>query len=266
MRSSGNAVTPIGVLGDAQLGPQRPSVMPWLGWKLITLPAIVGTALLIVGGFKWLQSLRTTVLLELSDKGIDRARVAALGLFALANLMVLLPRCAHVSRIFDRYLLPLMPALLIPLLLAWQWRRPRARIPTMAWVLLIVYGLFAIAITQEVHALARARVAAAERLRAAGIGREQIDAGYEYNAWTELLISGYYHDSRIRLPEEARSPSGAPLTPNVRPRYRVEFASERVAEDEMKTEFGEIQYFVYLPPMHRTLVIREKKPAPVFSR
>src|SRR6202035_5261892 len=75
-----------------------------------------------------------------------------------------------------------------------------------AWALLVVIGSYGIASTQDLWALPKARVEATRRLEAAGVPRTAIDAGFEYNVWTELIISGHINNLRVINPPGAYRP------------------------------------------------------------
>ena len=92
--------------------------------------------------------------------------------------------------IFDRYLLPILPWAATVMFL-WLASDDRSRLllkraMPIAWAALGVLALYSVISTQDLWALARARVSATRRLEAIGVPQTAIDAGFEYNAWTEL--------------------------------------------------------------------------------
>jgi len=95
--------------------------------------------------------------------------------------------------------------------------------------------------------LARARVRAVGRLESAGVKPEEIDAGLEYNFWTQLELAGYVNDPGIRNPEGAYIPEAGALFA-MRPAWRLEFSR---GKDAAGSEFGEERYFSLLPPFWR---------------
>ena len=131
-------------------------------------------------------------LLERSGKDFA---MKAMSLVSVAYFALLVVRSTDFD-IFDRYLLPIVPWVAAVLLL-WSERHDlyTARVPRIAmpaaWTLLAILAFYGMASTQDLWALDRARVAAARKLEAAGIKRTAIDAGFEYNAWTELMTTGH---------------------------------------------------------------------------
>jgi hypothetical protein len=172
----------------------------------------------------------------------------AMTLFAAAYLALLLPRSAR-DMTFDRYVLPLMPALAVPLLLMAQ-RQGDRRPPRAAWALLAIYALYAVATTQEVTALARARNAAADRLLAAGVPATAIHASFEFDAITQLQQVGWINDPRIH-PRWAYHRRTGP-TPAVVPLYTLEMQPTEMSEP---TSFGSVSYWSLMPPFRRQVSI-----------
>jgi hypothetical protein len=186
--------------------------------------------------------------------------IATLLLFAAGYFALLLPRCV-VNQMYDRYLLPLIPCVSIPVLLAYQHQPPRAGplkrslMPAACFALLML-ALLGWALTQDDLALGRARVAAIHALLAAGIAPNHIDGGFDFNLWTQLELTGHVNDSRIKLPAHAYDPS-RPVWPDFSPAYRVEFSKRTKSPDEAETRFPPVHYWSALPPFHRTLIVRQ---------
>jgi hypothetical protein len=121
----------------------------------------------------------------------------------------------------------------------------------LAWAILAVLGAYAVLSTQDFWSLARARVAATQRLEAAGIPRTSIDAGLEYNGWTQLLATGRMNDRWVKNPPGAYH-SEFGVTPDVVPFYRLEY---RPTAESAPTEFGSVPYFSFLPPFRKQVSI-----------
>ena len=246
-----------GVMGPFEVGGDRPIVFPLAARVAISVVVFGLTCLMVGGAAKWVTTHggpRAAV-----GRGVravlypDRRRILlpAAGLFALAYLVLLLPRSARdMNRTYDRYLLPLLPCLAVPLLLAGQRDRPGRAVGPVAWGLLGLYAGFGIALNQDVSALLRARTAATDRLEAAGIPRAQIQGGFEYNFWTQMLLSGYINDHRLHPRSAFRA--GYVQTPDLRPRYVVNASHTPDAEP---TRFGSVRYTSFLPPFRRELFI-----------
>ena len=121
-----------------------------------------------------------------------------------------------------------------------------------------IYTLWRIAITQDITALSRARDAAANRLITAGIPRERIDAGFEYDYETQLESVGHINDPRIRIPADAFKKNLGP-TYKVQALYRLEFSPTAITTPS-SFRIGRIHFVrVSFPPhdLHRqNLTIR----------
>lgn len=248
-----NTITVTGVMGGNELGGKRPVVLPIAVRTVLSVAVFAVASILLADLLLWLshprQAWEQTRRFFLRPS-TGRVMLPAMTLFAISYLMLLLPRCTR-DMAFDRYVIPLMPALAIPLLLIHQRSVVNHRLPRFAWILLVVFGGYGVATTQELQSLARARETATLRLQAAGIPRTWIDAGFEYDRWTELESTGYINDPRIHNPPHAYK-KGLEVTPSIQARYRIE---ARPVRDTAATPFGVVSYWSYLPPFHRQVFI-----------
>lgn len=181
--------------------------------------------------------------------------LAAMSLLSVANFALIIVRGSDFN-IFDRYLLPIIPWAASVVLLWFTNGNPGAQelarsAKPFAWALLAVLAFYGIAITQDYWALGTARVEATRRLEGAGIPRTAIDAGFEYNGWTELLVSGHLNFYRVFNPPGAYRP-GLSITPSVVPEYRLEYTPTPQTES---TRFGTVPYRSMLPPFHKQVSI-----------
>ena len=241
-----------GVMDGAELPGTRPVTMPKLVRILSAVAVFAVACVLLADLLIWLarpfRAIRKTVRLILFPN-LNEALIPAMFLFALAYCVLLLPRCAT-NMVYDRYLLPLMPCVLFPILLGYQ-REGDRRVAAPALLLFGIYTLYAIGITQDVTALARARTAAVNHMLAGGVQRVQIDAGFEYDFQTQLDARGYINDQRLRIPPGVYIKNVGP-TPALQPIYRIEYAP---APDTVPTRFGFIPYISYIYPFHRRVYI-----------
>jgi len=179
---------------------------------------------------------------------------AALSLFSIVYFGLVILR-GNDFDIFDRYLLPVMPWAATAMLLRPESGEPAGnrlpRVTAIAWGLLGVLSIYAVSSTQDLWALARARATAAQRLERAGVSRTEIDAGFEYNAWTELLVSGKLNSRWVRYPPGAYR-AGLGVTPSVVPAYRLEYEPE---PGTISSAFGSIQFSSLLPPFHKQVSV-----------
>jgi hypothetical protein len=181
-------------------------------------------------------------------------------------LLLLGPPCAvyaatllyHAVRdwiLFDRYLILLLPILVVPLLWNFQ-KRIRETPPVWGWAALGLAASFGIAMTHDYLAAGRARVQAAATAIAAGIPRPHISAGLEYDGWTQLEQTGVIPPASAHADDPPRRyPLSPPFwfwakTPDVDPVYLVTYSRLPGLVD---SQFPPIQYTAWLPPFHRRI-------------
>jgi hypothetical protein len=241
----GNIFTSTGPLGSIEIGGGTPVVLGHRSRVALSLVTMLGASLLLAYGF-----FHASAAAAKAKKFATHSPVlAAMLLISLAMFALELTRV--VSQVaYDRHLLPFIPFLVIPLLYAYQ-KSGLLRMPVLSWLLLLIYATYGIASTQEVNALARARSRAIARLESAGIGADQIEAGFEHNYWTQGLLAGHVNDLRVRNPANAYDRTKGP-TPAMHMLYRLESEPTAVTS---RTPFGTISYFSLLPPFHRTFCI-----------
>ena len=242
-----------GINGSMPL-PGRPIVLTRPIRALVAM-AVYATICMLAGefwDFRRLVRRAGRSLLDLS--GTDFA-MAAMSLVSVAYFVLLVIRATDFP-IFDRYLLPILPWAAALLLLWSEKDNPRtARMPRMAmplaWAVLAILALYGMASTQDLWALAKARVVATRKLEAAGIERTAIDGGFEYNAWTELMTSGHINSPWVLNPPGSYNPNES-QTPSVVPEYRLEYD---LTPETAPSEFGSVPYFSLLPPFHKRVRI-----------
>jgi Dolichyl-phosphate-mannose-protein mannosyltransferase len=242
-----------GINGSMPL-PGRPIVLTRPIRAVFAL-AVYATICILAGEFWDFRRLVRRVGRSLLDSsGTDFAMVA-MSLVNVAYFALLVVRSTDFD-IFDRYLLPILPWA-AALLLVWSEKdNPHAaRMVRMAmrfaWVLLAILALYGMASTQDIWALAKARVIATRKLEAAGIRRTAIDAGFEYNAWTELMTSGHINSPFVLNPPGSYNRNES-QTPSVVPAYRLEYD---LTPETAPSEFGSVPYFSLLPPFHKRVRI-----------
>jgi hypothetical protein len=168
--------------------------------------------------------------------------------------------------VLDKYVFLWMPFAIIASIWLYQ-RCIRIELPVASVVLLIVYAAFAVAATHTLFAWHRARFAAIQELRAAGIPPTEIQAGFEYDGWTQIQQSGYVNNKLVKNPPGAyQSPSTKPdlknlcyynflaWAPSLHPKYAVDFGP---AACFLPSHFPPVHYIAWLPPFHRDVYIRK---------
>jgi hypothetical protein len=185
----GNTVTVYGVLNGTEeaLGVRPIIVNAWVRGLIKTLLALCAGATFIALA----SALRQAKWRKFGDgvRGWSRNPlllfVAMLAPGCLAYLAALIYR----GILFDRYLTPILPLVVIPLLWFYQ-RRGVSTPPVPAWVLLGVFALYGVGATHDYFAASRARQQALSNLLNAGVQRLKVSAGLETDAWAELEYSG----------------------------------------------------------------------------
>jgi hypothetical protein len=115
----------------------------------------------------------------------------------------------------------------------------------------------------------RARLAAIQELRAAGIPPTHIYGGFAYDGWTQIDNQGYIDVDDIRTPtgilhlsetQRKFQPCGywpAAFFPTIHPEYVVSY--DNAACDPQNT-FAPVPYHLWLPPHTATFYIRAITP------
>ena len=246
-----NTLDPHGVMGSSEIANDRPVALP--------TPVRVGLGVVVFAAAAAALAVAGDVLFS-DPAGVARRAVGlfarpdprrfarqAGAIFALAYVGLMLPRSAR-DMTFDRYVLPLLPVVAVPALLYAQRRADR--VPRGAWVVLGVYAAYAVATTQEVTALARARTAAGGVLARAGVPRSAVHGGFEFNSWTQLLAKGRINDPRLHPRWRYHRQVGP--TPVIKPLYVLEPAP---GQGTQATPFGCVPYWSLMPPFRRQVSI-----------
>jgi hypothetical protein len=254
-----NMLTPQGILGRIELLGRRPTVLP--RWFRLGIGAVIWTltAILladIVGS------------LPRPREAVDRLRrqfastpisAPSIGILAVAYTVLLLSRAGR-EMVFDRYALPLVPLLAIAMLLRWQNAPMQTGMRRLTWrvatVALSLYALYAVASTQEVFALARARVEAMRRLQAVGVPPTEVNDGIEQMAWTQLEIVGHINNPEVRNPPNAFQ-TGEGYTPCITSLFEIEASPDPRKSSKL---LHDVKYFSFLPPFHRQIYIYRAPP------
>lgn len=241
-----------GISGEAPLS-GRPIVLTTPIRALVAM-VVYAAACILAGELMNLRDLARRALRIFLDPSENQFTLAAMSLVCLVYLALVLLRERDFD-IFDRYLLPILPWTATVLFL-WVGSDDRARLMLkrampLAWAALGILALYSVISTQDLWALARARVSASRRLEAAGVPRTAIDAGFEYNAWTELLINGRLNSRWVINPPGAYR-VGLSQTPSVVPLYKLEY---KPTQETAPSQFGSVPYDSFLPPFHKQVSI-----------
>jgi hypothetical protein len=179
----------------------------------------------------------------------NQTLLTVLGPFTAGYLILQVTRAA----VFERYFLPLLFIFLIFLLRFYQ-ARIATRLPVLTIMFVILFGAYGIAALHDVLAADRAGLEAADHLREAGVPRNQIRAGFPYDAWTQIELTGYL------LPKKPwHSPPDCvswwdKYTPAIHGRYQLSYSPSCFPE----SEFPPVEYTTWLAPHHQRIYILKR--------
>jgi hypothetical protein len=194
---------------------------------------------------------------------LSRAAILTiLGPYTVAYLSMLITR----DPIFERYFLPLFFVVLVPVLRFYQ-QKISGRLPAVSLVIvLFLAGFFGVMRMHDTFAGNRARVAAANEIRAAGVPRTEIRAGMEYDGWTQLETTGYLNDKNIKNPAGAYRPWIRPNLPKdcilafsnhltaIDPRYELSISPTPCFTP---SQFAPVSYKTWMPPHNRAIYVQK---------
>lgn len=258
-----------------ELSMQRHAIFgtpPWMQHSLLPTPARIFVSVILIAAL-------LGCIFALQNKGWKTIRSAepdqareflwlvvpfSLGYFALLLL------AAWHGLVLGKYVLDWMPFAILASIWLYQ-RCVRTRLPAASVVLLIFYAAFTVATTHTLFAWHRARFAAIHELRAAGIPRTEIQAGFEYDGETQIKTAGYINNKAIQHPPRAYQPprkhynpnnlcdyNFIPFAPVLHPKYAIGFGPQSCY---LPSSFPSVRYTAWLPPFHRSIRIL-KIPSP----
>ncbi len=266
----GNYVTIYGLMGATPIKGVRPIVLSKglrLGLTVVSLLAVLALFIFVFTAGPRESTLRRSA----EEPAILSWRDLRMLLlpFAAAYVALLMPRGAF-GAIFDRYLLALIAVALIPLLRLYQERVwPLAGLRQRALVLslpgLFIYSVLGIAGTHDLFALFRAQASAIDALLAAGVSPSRIDAGFEFNGWTQIMKTGFVAEPRLNAPpsavvvlppEKPCKPMMGFLFPSQTPEYALSY-QPRLCEGD--AGFPPVPYDTWIPHQSSFVyIIRER--------
>jgi hypothetical protein len=176
-----------------------------------------------------------------------------------AYLPVLLPG-AITGFIHDRYVLPLIPALVIAVL--YRFQATGRTIPVPAWTCLFVLAAYGIVVTHDYASASRARVEAAQNLEKSGVSRNEISAGLEYDGWTQLQSAGTVPPIRYGDHFEWNTTDRFwfwTYATALRPQY---VAVTGRASDPAEDQLPKIAYTAWTPPFRRAVIVKRRDSLP----
>jgi hypothetical protein len=187
------------------------------------------------------------------------------GPYFFAYLALLLPRASS-EFLYDRYLLGIVPVAIIVLLrMHQQWVAPH--VPAVSVAVMLVFAIVSICGTHDWFAFNRARLSAVRSLNASGVPNTSIQAGFEYDGWTQIEAAGYVNEKRMILPagafheilpqfqiaKECRSYFSVYATA-IQPKYSIDSYPLPCFAPSI---YPAVNYRAWMPPFHRTIYVQQ---------
>lgn len=221
----------------------RPDVLPL--WVQVVLTILTLSSLVAFGLF-FLNAPRVASKARLDTKlGVSAATLIwLLAPFTFAYLALMITRAA----VFERYFVPM---LFIFLLLAVRFYQAKVAtyLPTVSVVLLALYAVFGVLSLHDYIASSRARLEAADHLRAAEVPRSQIRAGFEYDGWTQIELTGNLAPKKRSSSLPKCSYWWESDSPSITGKYELSYDKTCFSE----SEFPAVEYQTWLPPHHQNI-------------
>jgi hypothetical protein len=268
----GNYVTPLGILELPEIG-NRPLVLNFAVRTVISVvsyfAAFAFVALLItrITRTRHHTKVRNTPPAQLSWQQL----FVLLAPFTLSYCAFLVIRVVA-GVMFDRYLLPLLMVLAVVALRFYQ-EEVSPRLPLTSFAVLFLFAAFGVAGTHDMFAMDRARLAAIDQLRSAGIPRTAFYGGFAYDGWTQIDIQGYIDTGGIHTPDGIRQlplsrskfkPCGylfAKYYLAIRAQYVLSYDNSTCSPP--KESFAPVPYHLWLPPFSGAIYTRSPGPEPL---
>lgn len=244
-----NILSPSGVTTGTQEFFGKPQLQPL--WARLFLSVLVNSCILTVfvkAGRNWTGPDGTAGRLR-QDRSLH-----VFGIFSAGYLVLLFPGVLS-QLAFDRYMLPLIPLLMLTALPYFsRFKRP---IPVVAWACLALFAAYGIAATHDYFAAERTRTIAAEQLEKSGIRRDLISAGFEYDGWTQVERSGYvraaqYGDWQVDDSDKGFWFEFWSHTPDFRPDFVV---LNSYSGEFVRRGLFQINFCAWIPPFRRSAVV-----------
>ena len=171
----GNIVTPNGILGvGTEAIGDRPEILPAAARCIVALVLGVSTAAATAALIERFRSRRGMILRDgPSLAGPDLSSLRWFLWLSVPMCLLYMLLILYRGTLFDRYFLPLLPVIAIPLLWSYQ-QGIRNTPPPLGWAVIGVLALYGVATTHDFLASGRARMRAASALTSARIPRTSI--------------------------------------------------------------------------------------------
>jgi hypothetical protein len=185
--------------------------------------------------------------------------------FATAYCLLVFSRSID-ERCYDRYLLGLIPIVLVCLLKLYDQSFSQP-LPIVSYLLLGIVALFCIAGTHDWYAMNRARIQAASILKNAGIPDTRFQLGLDYDGWTQLKYSPSISETSASNLLDSDHPLTIEnidhecilwswkMTSAIHPEY---FVVLKPMPCLAPSHFAPVTYRSWIPPFQRFLYIQQR--------
>jgi hypothetical protein len=240
---AGGLVTPFGILLKGEDA---------LGYRPVVLSITLRILLTVMLGF---SSAAFFCLVRNAVSNTANVPKVVFLVFSCAYIPLLIPG-SLVNSASDRYVLPLLPLLIVFLLQ--RFASYRREVPAAAWACLSIFAAYSTAITHDYFSALRARTLAARTLEQRGIPRIHISAGLEYDGWTQLQYKGEIKGVVSGTAVDAITPdkfwfwdSATALQPTFVLMYSASC-------DQLNRAVLNVPFTAWLPPFRRCVVVRTR--------
>ena len=171
--------------------------------------------------------------------------------------------------VFDRYLLPLFVIFAVIAVRFYQ-ERIGPRLPGIAYAALVLFAAYGVAATHDMFAEDRARLAATEQFRKAGLPRTNFYGGFPYDGWTQIEARGFVDSDGIRTPTGVSRYTkawskfkpcgywGAKFYSAIKPEYVLSYDNYTCGDSQDR--FAPVLYHLWLPPFSGEIYSRSVNP------
>jgi hypothetical protein len=213
-----------------------PPIFLHLGVRILLTAASLGGLLGVIASL--VRSDGVSPVKEISTGASWKELGVLLVPFTIVYILLLISRAITIASIvdrvvLDRYALGLLGVALVCLVRYYQ-ERVQLQLPFAGILLVGIMAIYGVAVTHNLFAFDRARMAIAAELRDAGVPGTALDNGWYYNMLVELKYAAYINDSEIENPAGAYVPTPPPpvgvcptfwydRTPHIKAVYGISF-------------------------------------------
>jgi hypothetical protein len=246
MMSQGDRVTIYGAtIPDDLLRGDLPVLLPYSVRLALGVSVLIGAACFIGAASTMIRPMREFLRAPAGQRDQFLLFVATTAMFIALYLGFLATRFT-VQVVFDRYLLPVLP-LLVLYVAGLTFRLDPLRPSWVSWLVLAVVAAYGIAVNHDLYAAHRATLASVSALMNTGTPRDCITGGVEFDGWTQLEEKGALSQATFNaFPDRPFWQ----FTDAITPCYYI--------VTSLQTELGPVErtmsYDAWLPPHQRTVL------------